>query len=135
MHYKPGCDEFAQRRRSMKEAGMDILLAGFKDRNGARHFTFECVAADRSRTAVIVGADMALARKHDIRLQELPLICLRLIEALGDEGPRGVVITLTEDHMKAIQDESRNSAPTIKPHKQSKPASPNLGQAWRKPML
>jgi hypothetical protein len=117
----------------MKEAGMNILLAGFKDRDGARHFSFECVGADRSRTAVIVDADMALARKHDIRLQELPLICLQLIEAQGDEGPRGV-ITLTEDHMKAIQAEGRNSTPTRKAHKQSKPASPNVGQAWRKPI-
>lgn len=111
---------------------MNILLAGFKDRDGARHFSFECVAADHSRTDVTVGADMALARKHDIRLQELPLLCMQLVEALGDGGPRGAV-TLTEDHMKAIQAE-RNSTPTRKPHKQSKPASPNLGQAWRKPM-
>ena len=113
---------------------MNILLAGFKDRNGARHFSFECVAADRSRTAVTVGADMELARKHEIRLQELPLLCVQFLEALGEEGPRGE-ITLTEDRMRAIQAESRNSAPKPRPHKQSKPASPNLGQAWRKPTL
>jgi hypothetical protein len=118
----------------MKEAGTNILLAGFKDRDGARHFSFECVAADRSRTAVVVGADMALARKHEIRLQELPLLCVRLIESLGNGAAAGA-ITLTEDHMKAIQTASRDSAAAAKPHKQGKPVIPNLGQAWRKPML
>jgi hypothetical protein len=43
---------------------MNFLLAGFKERAGAREFSFDCVSADRSRTQVIVDADMALARKQ-----------------------------------------------------------------------
>ena len=118
----------------MKETGMTILLVGFSDRNGARHFSFECVGADRSRTAVSVGADMALARKHEIRLQELPLLCVQLIEGLDGEATRGT-ITLTEDHMTAIQAASRASATIAKPQKQRRRASANLGQVWRKPIL
>jgi 20S proteasome alpha/beta subunit len=66
-----------------KDAEMNFLLAGFKEGGGSRHYSFDCVASDRSRTTVIVGADMALARKHEIRLQELPLLCVRLLESLG----------------------------------------------------
>jgi hypothetical protein len=113
---------------------MNFLLAGFKEGGGSRHYSFDCVASDRSRTTVIVGADMALARKHEIRLQELPLLCVRLLESLGDDGLRAS-ITLTEDHMVAIQAEAKSSVTTRKPHKQSRPASPNVGEAWRKPRL
>jgi hypothetical protein len=114
---------------------MNFLLAGFKEGGGSRRFSFDCVASDRSRTTVTVDADMALARKHEIRLQELPLICVRLLESLGDEGLSAAKITLTEDHMVAIQAEAKNSVTTRKPHKQSRPASPNVGEAWRKPRL
>ena len=75
---------------------MSILLTGFKDLNGERRFSFDCVAKDRSRIAVTVGANMASARKHNIRIQELPLHCVRLIEALGNEEAAGA-LTLTED--------------------------------------
>jgi hypothetical protein len=54
---------------------------------------------------------------------------------LGDEGLSAAKITLTEDHMVAIQTEAKNSVTTRKPHKQSRPASPNVGEAWRKPRL
>ena len=111
---------------------MNFLLAGFKEDDGSRHFSFDCVSDNRSRTTVTVGADMALARKHEIRLQELPLICVRFLESLGEDGLR-TPITLTEDHMIAIQAENRNSA-TRKPHKQNRPSA-KVGEAWRKPRL
>ena len=113
---------------------MIYLLAGFKEGDGSRQYSFDCVASDRSRTTVMVGADMALARKHEIRLQELPLLCVRLLESLGADGLQPS-ITLTEDHMVAIQIEAKNSITTRKPQRQSRPASPNVGEAWRKPRL
>ena len=110
---------------------MNFLLTGFKEGQGSRQFTFDCVAADRSRKTVIVGADMAMARKHEIRLQELPLICVRLLESLADGG-LNATITLTEAQMAAIQAETRESL-NRKPHRPTRPKSPNTGEAWRKP--
>ena len=110
---------------------MTFLLSGFKEGSGSRCFSFDCVAADRSRTNVIVGADMALARKHAIRLQELPLLCVRLLESLGDEGLCGT-LTLTEAHMLASQAETRLAA-VKKTHRQSHATPRNAGQAWRSP--
>jgi|HubBroStandDraft_6_1064221.scaffolds.fasta_scaffold3038880_1 hypothetical protein len=108
---------------------MTFTLTGFKEGNGLRRFVFQGTAADRSRTTVVVGADVSLARKHDIRLQELPLICLRLLESLDTEGLVSP-ITLTEDHMTAIQTAARSAAEK-KPHKPPRRPSPETGQAWR----
>lgn len=123
-----------QRRNSTKEAGTTILLAGFKDRDGGRHFSFERVAADRTRTPIVVDADIALARKHNIRLQELPLLCVQMLESLDDVADRDAM-TLTEDHMRAIQASLLASTTIAKLHKQTRPASAGVGQAWRKPIV
>src|SRR5947199_3791078 len=85
-----------------REGRMTFTLSGFKEGDGLRRFLFQRVDTDRSKSTVIVRADVSLARKHDIRLQELPLICVRLLESLGAEVPLGP-ITLTEDHMIAIK--------------------------------
>ena len=108
---------------------MNYTLATFKERSGIRQFLFNCVAGDRSTTTIIVCADVALARKHDIRLQELPLICLRLLESIED-GNLTPAITLTEDHMIAIQTAARDKAEK-KPHHPPRRPSPAVGQAWR----
>lgn len=108
---------------------MKFTLAGFQEGNGFRRFAFECVGADRSRNTIIVRADVGLARKHDIRLQELPLICLRLLESLDEERVASP-ITLTEDHMIAIQTEALNAS-VKRSHKTHRQPSTSAGQAWR----
>lgn len=79
-----------------------------------------------------VRADLSLARKYDIRLQELPLLCRRLLTDLPLERLASAV-TLTETEMRAVQAESRVTADT----KKRKPGrvSPNTGMAWRAPQL
>lgn len=104
---------------------MTFTLSGFKEGDGFRRFTFQCVAADRSMTTVTVRADVSLARKHEIRLQELPLLCLRLLQSLDEKAPV-VPIILTEAHMIAIQMEAR-AAGEKKARKQS--ARPYSGAA------
>ena len=108
---------------------MSFTLTGFKEEDGVRRFAFQYVSTDRSRTRVLVGADVALARNHQIRLQDLPLICLRLLESLGDEALNGPV-TLTEDRMIQIQTEARMTAE--KRYKPPRRTSPAVGQAWRR---
>jgi hypothetical protein len=96
-------------RRSPENQSMTFTMTGFTDKNGVRRFAFDCHAANRSRMTVFVGADIGLARKHEIRLQELPLICVRLLESLHDEALTGPV-TLTEDKMIEIQTAARYEA-------------------------
>lgn len=108
---------------------MTFTLSGFKEGNGFRQFVFQCAASDRTKTTVVVAADVNLARKHEIRLQELPLICLRLLESLDQDRLAGPV-TLTEDHMTAIQTEA-HSAAEKRSHKPPRRPSPAVGQAWR----
>src|SRR5437588_10817724 len=87
---------------------MEVLLVGFSDANGTRRFAFDCIGADRSRTKVIVSADVTLARKYGIRLQELPLLCRLLLDIFPEEALQAS-ITFTEDHMAAIQAAARNA--------------------------
>src|SRR5438093_272513 len=88
---------------------MSFTLSGFQEGNGFRRFLFERIGADRTKSSVIVRADVNLARKHAIRLQELPLICRRLLDTLTPERLAGP-ITLTEEDMIAIETEARTAA-------------------------
>jgi hypothetical protein len=108
---------------------MTYTLTGFKDGDGLRRFSFQCLDAERAKSIVIVGADVSLARKYEIRLQELPLICLQLLENV-DLAESTEAITLTEDRMIEIQLAARDAAGKKTRKTQRKP-SPAVGQAWR----
>jgi hypothetical protein len=77
---------------------MQFLLTGFSHNAGLRVFGFEGVAADQTRTKFSVSADITLSRRHGIRVQELPLLCLRFLEQhhTGDEKRD---LTFAEDDM------------------------------------
>ena len=54
---------------------------GIHARNGVPGFRiFEKVGEDQTRTEYTVSADLALTRKYDIRIQELPLLCRLFLE-------------------------------------------------------
>jgi hypothetical protein len=108
---------------------MTFTLCGFQDSGGSRLFAFQYVDADKSRTTIVVRADVRLARHYEIRLQELPLICVQLLESLGLEALSGP-ITLTEDHMIGIQAAVRTEA-AKRAQKPPRRATPVGGQAWR----
>ena len=112
---------------------MTYTLSGFTEGNGQRRFAFLCVGSDRSRRTIIVRADLTLARKHEIRLQELPLICLRLLQSFGDIV-LAESIALTEDQMIAVQTAAHSTAEKkIRKPPRKRPAE--VGQAWRHPQL
>ena len=77
---------------------MRYLLTGFTHDTGVRIFAFEGVAADRDRTEYRVRADLALARKHGIQMQELPLLCRGVLEQRL-EGDDQRAFTFTDDDM------------------------------------
>ena len=60
---------------------MVFALMGFTNEHNLRRFTFELAGSGPPRTTVVVEADMALARKYEILLQELPLLCVRLLQS------------------------------------------------------
>jgi hypothetical protein len=108
---------------------MTYTLSGFTDGDGVRRFAFQRAGVGGEKTRITVGADINLARKYEIRLQELPLICLQMLESCGD-GALAEPITLTEDRMITIQTTSR----ALAEKKIRKPAGVNLttaGKAWR----
>ncbi len=59
---------------------MQFTLLGFKQDTVYRVFSFECLADDRTKSAHTIRVDLALSRKHGIRLQELPLLCRSALE-------------------------------------------------------
>lgn len=86
---------------------MQFTLTGFTQDVGCRVFAYEGTGEDRVRIRFTVRADLALSRKYGIRLQELPLMCLAILErssesdeAGGTESPNTLrALTFTEDAM------------------------------------
>src|SRR5215831_2248088 len=75
---------------------MVFALIGFTDESGLRRFTFELAGSGPPRTTVVVAADMALARKYEIPLQELPLLCVRLLQSWTADADATAVFPETE---------------------------------------
>jgi hypothetical protein len=82
---------------------MHFVLTGFSHNTGLRVFAFEGIAADFTRTSFSVSADVELSRRHGIRVQELPLICLRILEQ-HDTGEQERNLTFAEEDMRAYRD-------------------------------
>lgn len=82
----------------MESAKMQFILKGFSQAMGFRVFAFEGIAADRTRTVFTVRTDLALTRRYGIRLQELPLLCRKVLER-RDEGENKRTFTYTEEDM------------------------------------
>lgn len=110
---------------------MQFILTGFTQDMAFRVFAFECVNADRTRTKYAVRADLGLARRYGIRVQELPLLCRAVLEKSG-EAARNRTLTFTEDEMQLRARDSalaREMATRKKPRRTA--TSPNIGSAWR----
>ncbi len=110
---------------------MSFVLTSLTHEDGARHFTFEQTGKGAARTRILVTVNLELARKYAIPLQELPLLCLRLLEdqtALPEAN-----IVFAESAM--IDYAGRRSAAKFSAeqkrlaHRTPKPN--NLGSAWR----
>jgi hypothetical protein len=76
---------------------MQFIITGFKQETDYRVFTFDGVAADRSRTEFTVRTDLALSRSYGIRVQELPLLCRSVLERRDEETLERSFIFTEED--------------------------------------
>jgi len=59
---------------------MLFTLEGFEQVENIRHYHFDAVNDDRSRRQFVVGVDLDLIRRYRIPLQELPLLCMGVLE-------------------------------------------------------
>jgi hypothetical protein len=92
---------------------MQFTLTGFTQETGSRVFAYEGVGEDRVRIRYTVRADLALSRKYGIRLQELPLMCLGILERMNspeelagaDPSTSQKSVTFTEEAMIRYADE------------------------------
>jgi hypothetical protein len=77
---------------------MHYKLVGFSQDDSVRRYAFERILRDgTSAAAFTVVANVALARKLRITLQELPSLCSRLLESGGDDQPAGTVFLTDAD--------------------------------------
>ena len=113
---------------------MRYILTGFSQDMGFRVFAFERVGEDGIRTEHAVRADLALIRRYDIRMQELPLLCRSLLERREDTAETRTV-TFTEEEMclHAKDCSAARAAAAQKRKPPRRPPSENLGAAWRVP--
>lgn len=111
---------------------MPFVLTGFTTKEGFRVFAFEQVAADRSRAPYTVKADLALIRRYDIRVQDLPLLCRGLLDR-RDESEENRMLTFTEEDMQihARDCAATKSAAAQKRKTPRRVPSENLGASWR----
>lgn len=57
-----------------------FVITGFEDHQGFRAFLFDEVTPAHKRIPRTVRVDLEMARRHGIRIQELPLICCDLLD-------------------------------------------------------
>jgi len=112
---------------------MTFVLAGFRTFDNIRQYHFDVVADDRSRQHVTVGADLDLVRRYRIPLQELPLLCRRLLEG----RTKIETIMFTESDMARYDSERTAEANAVLQKRQARrtPISNRTGQAWRQSKL
>ena len=113
---------------------MEFILTGFQQDANMRHYAFQGIASDRSRTDFTVGADLQLIRKYQIAVQELPLLCRRLLEEHMASDQQTAVV-FTEEDMQLFA-KNRADAKELASHRKKLPRRPpvnNSGRAWRAP--
>lgn len=80
---------------------MEYQFTGFTHKGEFREFAFNGIDEDRSKTPFTVIADLALSRKYSIAVQELPLLCRRLLEQMP-VGAAARTLTFSEADMQLL---------------------------------
>ena len=108
-----------------RDRKMQFMITGFSEIEGARQFAFDGIAEDKRRRPFTVTADLALARRYGIRLQELPLLCRAVLEQYYDGGEHRS-FAFTEDKMRLYAlaaAERQQAAKNRKPPRRSQAAA------------
>ena len=111
---------------------MEYVFTGFRQVDTIRHYGFQGIADDHSRTSFTVATDVTLLRKYSIALQDFALLCRRFLQEREARDDQRSVI-LTEEEMRRIAGARTAllelAASKRKPHRA--PVSHKVGQAWR----
>ena len=107
---------------------MNYVLVDSRQFGTVRRFYFDAIAQG-SRHEVTVEVDLKLVHKHKIPLQELPLLCRRLLEG----RTKIETTTFTEMDMAQCASERAAAENALMEKRQSRrpPAPSRDGQAWR----
>jgi len=130
-----GTGTAAERKGSSGRSAMPrFILTGFTQDMGFRVFAFAHIGADGIRTEYTIRADLGLIRRYDIRMQELPLLCRGVLERRESAGMTRS-FTFTEEEMRVFEKDrtAARQAAAQKRRPPRRPASENLGAAWRGP--
>lgn len=111
---------------------MQFVLNGFSQARGFRIFTFERVAADRTRTQFTVKADVTLTQRYGIRLQDLPLLCRGVLEQHHEDNTRRA-FTYTEEEMCRHANCASAKAEEAKQRRDRRPPPVKTPSTWRFP--
>lgn len=111
---------------------MIFVLSGFRQVRTARVFAFEGIGEDRSREAFTVAADLALAQRYGIRLQELPLLCKEVLNRPENNRAQRE-FSFTEEDMRNVNQAAIARAEAAKPRKPPRRPAPGsqVGAGWR----
>lgn len=108
---------------------MEYQFTGFTHKGEFREFAFNGIDDARGKTLFKVVADLELSRKYHIAVQELPLLCRRLLEQIPDgSGPR--TLTFTEAEMQTLVTE-RAAAARQNVHKKIQRRSKPVTSPWQ----
>jgi hypothetical protein len=111
----------------------DFTMVGFKQEGSIRHFNFERLNDDRTKSDFTVDADTSLTRKYGITLQDLPLLCRRVLEETVSPTP-AAVLTFGEDRMQAHANQREANQRRTEELRQArkKPHHENVGDGFRR---
>lgn len=99
----------------MEQRRSNFVLTGFTHEVEFRVFAFDCVEDGRTRTQCTVRADLTLARKCGVHIQDLPLLCRRFLDK-AEQGSAAALILPEEEMIAcAAKETSRNQARARKP--------------------
>jgi hypothetical protein len=112
---------------------MIFVLTGVAHEHNARRFTFELAGRGVARVKIVVVADMGLVRKYEIPLQELPLLCLRLLEGRTAGAEDDDTVIFAEHDMIEYANRRAEAKTAIERSRLAHrtPKSNLSGQAWR----
>ena len=115
---------------------MKLVYMGFRHETTAvRRYSFEGVVSEGIRKDFFVTADIALLTKYRVRIQEGPMMCLRLLEGSAETEAQLESLVLTEAdvlahvRVKAAEAETAAAARKKRPFRPANPVA--LGMAWR----
>jgi hypothetical protein len=117
----------------VKNTKMHFILRGFKQVMGFRVFTFEGITEERVRSIFTVRADLSLAHRYDVPLQDLPVLCRSVLERLHDSGDKRAYAFTEEDMCLFAKDMAARALAAKQRKPARRPVTDNTGVAWRAP--